>query len=557
LPPPPDPQGLARAICETDPLRPSSIVGRVEEVQRADGSVTTVTPESISRVREGDERLLRRRLEGDLDTIVLKAMQKEPGRRYASVDQLSSDLGRHLEGLPVVARKDTLGYRTRKFVGRHKAGVALAVAALLLIVGFSISVTVLWQRALREQQRAQTVSSFLEDLFSVSNPSQSRGETITAREVLDRGVQKIDSSLGADPELRADLMETMGRVYRSLGLYEQAGQLLEKALRLDRRRRDDLVFAQDLHNLSGVLHDMGKDAEAERLIREALAIQRRRGALNIDYAKGLTNLGEILEGEGDFTGAEASFNEALAIKRKLPQVDERDIATSLNNFGKLYETRGDYAAAEPRYRDALKIRMKLAGGRPDPEVATTLNNLATVQQDKGDLVGAEASYRGVLETRLKLLHGPNPNLTTNLNNLGQVLTTEGKAAEAETYLREALAIADKTPGFKAVSKAIFLRNLSAALLSEGKAAEAESKVQEALNIFRANAPTSWRTADAESVLGGCLAAQHRFKEAEPLLKESYPLLQNDKGDGAKRAAEAKQRINDLYKAWGKPEKMMS
>ena len=124
------PQDLARAICESDPPRPSSVVARVEEVKRSDGSVQALTPESVSRVRDGEQRLLRRRLSGDLDNIVLKAMQKDPQRRYALVDQLSTDLERHLQGLPVVARKDTLGYRTWKFVGRHPGGVA--VAALLL-----------------------------------------------------------------------------------------------------------------------------------------------------------------------------------------------------------------------------------------------------------------------------------------------------------------------------------------------------------------------------------------------------------------------------------------
>ncbi len=556
---PRDPQGLARAICETDPLRPSSIVGRVEEVQRADGSVATVTPESISRVREGDERLLRRRLEGDLDTIVLKAMQKEPGRRYASVDQLSSDLGRHLQGLPVVARKDTLGYRTRKFVGRHKAGVALAVAVLLLIVGFSITVTVLWQRALREQQRAQTVSSFLEDLFSVSNPSQSHGETVTARDMLDRGVQKIDTSLGAQPELRADLMETMGRAYRSLGLYEQAGQLLEGALRLDRRGRDDLTFAQDLQNLAGVLHDKGKDTEAERLVQESLAIQRRRGATqSLDYAKGLTNLGEILEDKGDFAQAEAGLKESLAIKNRLPTVDEKDIATSLNNLGKLYATRGDSATAELYYRKSLEIRQRLAGGRPDPDLATSLGNFGSFREDRGDLASAETFYREALAMRRKLYpDNSNPKVAYSLGNLGQALTAEGKTSEAENCLREALKLADEIHGFSPSIRATILRHFAAVLLRENKPAEAEAKAREAYIVFRTKDPTNWRTADAESVLGGCLAAQGRFKEAEPLLKESYPLLRNDKGEGAKRAEEAKQRINDLYKAWGKPEKMVS
>ena len=122
------------------------------------------------------------------------AMRKDPQRRYASVAQLSNDIERHLQGLPVVARKDTLGYRTRKFVGRHKLGVAAAAAVLLLIVGSSITMTVLWRRAVREQQRAQVVSNFLEELFSIPDPSESRGESITAREVLDRGVEKIDTA---------------------------------------------------------------------------------------------------------------------------------------------------------------------------------------------------------------------------------------------------------------------------------------------------------------------------------------------------------------------------
>src|SRR6185295_15809630 len=109
--------------------------------------------------RDGDTRALRRQLAGDLDNIVLKAMSKEPQRRYASVDQLSNDIGRHLQGLPVVARKDTLGYRTAKFVGRHKAGVTLAAAVLLLIIGSGITVTLLWRQAVRERERAKAVST--------------------------------------------------------------------------------------------------------------------------------------------------------------------------------------------------------------------------------------------------------------------------------------------------------------------------------------------------------------------------------------------------------------
>ncbi len=549
-----DPNSLARAICETEPPRPSSIVGRVEEIQRSDGSVAAVTPESVSRVRDGDERLLRRKLAGDLDTIVLKAMQKEPQRRYTSVDQLASDLGRHLQGLPVVARKDTLGYRTRKFVGRHKAGVALAAAILLLIVGFSIWVTVLWQRSVREQQRAVAVSKFLEGLFGSSDSREARGREVTAREILDHGVQEIDRSLGGQPEVRADLKETMGRAYRSLALDKESRPLLEDALRLHRRTRgrDDLTVAQDLHNLAGALHDLGNDKDAEPLIQEALTIQRKRGAAGtLDYAKGLSNFGNILKINGKFDQAEAVLKEALDIKRKSPKADKGDFAYSLNSLGALYQARGNYAAAESNFKEALKIREAIAGGQPDPEWATSLGNVGSILEDRGDLNRAEDFDRQALEMRRKVFGGANPTLAPSLNNLGHVLLAEGKLTEAETSFREALSVASPNPK----GRAAFLRNLAATLLREGKAVEAESRIREALAIFRDKKP-AWRAADAESVLGACLTAQGRFKEAEPVLLESLSALQKDK-EGAQHAAEARQRIDDFYKASGKAEKSVS
>ncbi|HEX4499084.1 MAG TPA: serine/threonine-protein kinase [Thermoanaerobaculia bacterium] len=538
-----DPQGLAKEICETTPPRPSSVIGPADVALRPEGEV------------------LRRRLAGDLDTIVLKAMQKDPARRYASVDQFANDLSRHLQGLPVVARKDTLGYRTRKFVGRHKLGVALAAAALLLIVAFAISVTVQWQRAERERQRAQGVSDFLEDLLSKDNPAQTHGEEVSVRTVLDRGVKDIDRSLSDQPEVMGDLKEIMGRSYKSLGLYSQAKPLLQDALRLhsQTRGREDLIVAQDLHNLAGVFHELGDDNEVELLSGRALAIERKQGAARtLDFAKGLSNYGNLLEGNGKYDQAEAVLKEALSIKQKLPHPDPKDIAYSFNSLGALYEKHGDYAKAEENYKEALEIRQKLAGDLPDPNLATSLGNLASVREDEGDLAGAEKFHRQALEMRRRLYPGPNAKLTGSLSNLGHVLTDEHKLGEAESDYREALAIADANHDFDPQKRAIFLRNLAAVLLSEGKPLEAEAKIREALAVFRVKQPPSWRVADAESVLGACLTAEGRYQEAEKLLTESYPLLQNDRGDGAKHAAtETRQRIADLSKAWGRPVKPAS
>jgi serine/threonine-protein kinase len=551
------PQSLAKAICDEEPPRPSSVIGRVEEVKKLDGSAARLTPETVSQARDGESRTLRRQLAGDLDNIVLKAMSKEPQRRYSSVDQLANDIGRHLQGLPVVARKDTLGYRTAKFVGRHKVGVALAALFLLLVLGFSATVTVFWRQAVRERERATRVKDFLEALFSSSDPSHSQGETITAREVLDRGVQTIDVGLEDEPELRADLMAVMGNVYRRLGLYEPAKRLLEKSLLIRRQRlgREHPLVAESLHNRAILLHGMDDDAAAEPLTREALRIQRRAGdTQNRDYAAGLNNLGAILEDRGELDEAEALYKESLAIKRRLPNVDPADIARSLNNLGKLYYTRGDYAAAEQYYRESLAMRRRLAGGHPDPELATSLNNLASLLEEQGDFADAEILHREALAMRRKLFGDRHPNAARSLNNLGHLLQLRGDAAEAETCYREALSIADEKLEKDAFARGVFLRNLASVLVTLRKASEAEAKAREALAIFRVSKPDSWRVADAESVLGSCLAAQRRFQEAEPLLTESYPMLKRDSGDGAKQAPAALRRIVDLYTVWGKPDR---
>jgi len=548
-----DAQSLAKAICETNPLRPSSAVGRVGEVKRSDGTKSELTPESVSRVRDGEERLLRRRLAGDLDNIVLRAMQKDPARRYSSVDQLSNDISRHLQGLPVIARKDTLGYRTAKFVGRHKLGVTVAAAVLLLILSFSITVTVLLERAIQERERAAAVSKFLEDLFSIPDPSKSKGEAITARQMLDRGKEQIDQSLKAQPEVRAELIETMGRVYRKLELYDTARTLLTESLQLRREtsEKDDPRVAQNLHNLANVLRELDDDVAAEPLIREAIEIQRKRGETNnSDYAAGLNNLGAWVKERGDFAEAEKLYKESIAIKKSLPEIDPGDIATTLNNLGRLYETLGNYVSAEPYYMESLAIRRRLAEGAPDPEVSRALNNLASLREDQGKLADAETLYRESLAIRLQLYKDePNRSLARGYNNLGHVRETRGDAAEAEENYRKALEIEKVDPE----DRAIYQRNLASALLRQEKVTEAESSIREALVIFRAKNPT-WRLADAEGVLGSCLTRQRRFQEAEPILVESYRRLSKEEGDGAKQVSEARRRLVDLYMAWDRPDR---
>jgi eukaryotic-like serine/threonine-protein kinase len=519
-----DRQGLERAILEGNTVRPSAAVERREEA---------------------------RRLAGDLDIIVLRAMDLEPGRRYASAEQLAADVQRYLDGLPVLARKDTAGYRMGKFVRRHKVGVGMAAAVMLLILGFSATVTLLLGKAERERDRATAISKFLEDLFTVPDPASSRGETITAREVLDRGRRQITGELQAAPETRASLMETMGRVYRSLGLYDQSRFLLEESLRIRRRTlgNDNLDVAAVEINLALALQN---SEESESLTREALRIYRRHGATATpEYAAGLNNLGGLLEDRGEHAAAEALFREALSLKQKIPGSD-LEVARAYNNLGYLLYQKGDNAAAEPYLRKGLAMRRRLLGGEPHPDVATSLNNLASLLDVKGERAEAERLYREVLAMRRKLFGNRHLKVAQSLNNLTFVLLAEGRPAEAEPFAREALTIEAEHPSSRV--RAVFLRNLAAALGEQGKGREAEPLAREALAIFRKSGENPWRVPDAESVLGSCLAAQGRFAEAEPLLLGSYPILKADPGEGGRAAPAALRRIVDLYTAWGRPER---
>jgi eukaryotic-like serine/threonine-protein kinase len=528
-----------RAVEDRKALERAILEGRIEKP-------------SLAVERRGEARLLA----GDLDTIVARALDREPGRRYASAEQLAADVERYLAGHPVLARPDTTGYRFGKFVRRHKAGVAAAAAGLLLVLGFSITVTLLLRKAERERDRAGAMSKFLEDLFTIPDPSRSRGETITAREVLDRGRQQISQGLRQEPEIRAAFLETMGRVYHHLGLLEDAHDLLAESLRIRRKTlgRDHLEVASSLQNLSLVLRDMGRDGEAWPLLEEALAIRRQRGATRTpEYAAGLNDLAALREAKGDYEKAEELFTEALALKRRLLGPAHKDVAIGLNNLAHIRQVRGDLAGAERLYREALTLRRGLFGG-PHPEVATSLNNLASILEDRGNLGEAERFYQEALAMRRKLFGERNSKVAQSLNNVGFILLAEGRAGEAEPLVREAVSIADELLDPRHPYRAVFRRNLAAALAAQGRGREGEPLAREALAFFQASKVTPWQPAVAESILGSCLTVQGRFAEAEPLLLSSYSVLDRDPGAGAGYAPAALRRIVELYTAWGRPER---
>jgi eukaryotic-like serine/threonine-protein kinase len=496
------PADIVRVVCEVEPDPPSQ-----------------VAPEAS-----------RRRLRGDLDVIVLTALRKEPGRRYQTVERLAGDVRRHLDGLPVTARRDTRRYRAAKFVGRHRLGVAAGVALVLsLLLGLAGTV---WQ-GLRAAERArvataevakqQAVRDFLVSLFEAADPDQSRGRDITARELLDQGRRGIDRSLAGQPSVRGELLTVLGVVHRSLGLfapadtlfaqavaltrslpgdvdgelaarltewadnlalqdqYDQADSLLGEALgRLHRHRADDPRRAGPLRVLG---HLEVKRANYERgaaLGREDLALDlRHHGDGSADVAMDLALLGQALFFAGALPGADSAYGAALALRRKLLPPDHPAVLRSLADLAVTRSTQGYYQAAEPLLKEVLAGRRRVYG-EEHPEVAHALGELAYVLREQRRPAEAESLYsRGVDIYRSAF--GPEGIQTMRLlSELGLAHYLLGELRTAEREMRQVVSTTRHSLGPEHPLRLTAINNLAQILGEQGRVEEAETLTHEAL-----------------------------------------------------------------------------
>ncbi|HSB55806.1 MAG TPA: serine/threonine-protein kinase, partial [Gemmatimonadales bacterium] len=322
------PAEVERVVCETEPARPSQVAPAPR----------------------------RRELSGDLDTIVLKALEKDPLRRYPSAEALLEDLRRYDGGRPIRARPDSLAYRGRKFIRRHRGGVAVSLVAVVLVCA-GVGATLYQARAKgREAAKAREVKDFVVNLFQVADPAESRGREITARELLDRGVRRVDSVLGRQPEVQEELLSVLGTIHRELGLYAQADTLLSRAVEVAKRAYgpDHPEVAARLTDRGTALRELGELAAAESAFQRALDIRRRAlGPDHVDVAYTMGELASTLEGEGKYERAESLSRAVLAIDIRRRGPDHLEGATDLENLGVLVSDRGSLTGADSAYLAAL------------------------------------------------------------------------------------------------------------------------------------------------------------------------------------------------------------
>lgn len=540
---------MVRAIVDTEPRRMSAAAVDAEEGPQV------LAERAFRRATTPDG--LRRRLRGDLDTIVAKALKKDPKERYASVAEFADDLRRYLNHQPIAARPDTFAYRTAKFARRHRRSLVAGGAAALLVAGtiafYTVKVANERDRAARQAAKASKVSELLTDLLNGADPFRTGdAQEPTVRHLLDVGAERISKGIDGQPEVQAEVATVIGRVYQRLGLYDKARPFLEQALALARASvgPEHASIAQSLNDL-GVLHrERGNLAAAQPLLEESLAMRRRLlGSVDKDVAVTLVELARVLRDRGLDAAAEPLIRESLAIRRKVYGELHRETATSGNDLALVLLQRGDLAGAEALFRQNIATNMRLLGA-DHPTVAVSIGNLGLVLDARGDSTGAERLYRDDLAILGRTLGHAHPTYAQALSNLSVALLHQGRLFESQQAIVQAIAIVRPVLRPEHPRVTTYLVNLSRLQLARGEADKAEPTLRHALELRQRLYPAEdWRIAQVKSLLGEALTKQTRYAEAETLLLDAVNLLKPIPGPQAQEAADNRTRLASLYGAW--------
>ncbi len=478
-----DPSQLERLICEVEPRRPSATVDGTtgESPGEAEGPQPAIPTAASSPAK------LRRQLSGDLDNIILTSLRKETDRRYGSVEQLAEDLRRHLSGLPVLARPDTVGYRLQKFTRRHSAGVT-AVATLVavvtsLVVFFTARLAAERDQAQKVARQKTAVVDFLVGIFKHADPEQARGEQLSARQILDRGIEGIDE-LADQPDIQVQLLTVSGDIYFNIVALE----------------------------------------EAERVWRAALSLQRKRFAENsLEVANARVQVALVLARQGDSEAARDIFEEALPILQRHAAAAPRSFVLALSNLGAILFSVGELGEAERLVRDAFLRQTELLGPT-HPDTVTSENNLGIILQEQGKLDQAEKLLRKGLRVKVEVFDQDHPDVAVAYQNLGRLLAERGKHEEARTHLLAALELKSRLYGRQHQKTIGTSHTLAKVCQALGQQQRAEELYRLVLGWHRAHRPPASWTAGLLTDFGGFLTAKGTLKEAVELLEEAVALL---------------------------------
>ncbi len=524
---------LERVVCEADPPP-------ITERSRARPLGSTSNP---------------LRIPADLETVVRKALQKDPARRYGSADQLADDVVRFLADQPVLARPDTIRYRARKFVRRHRyaAAAAFAIVAALAAGGLATA----WQarEAARQRdasnlaaERSQRALDLLVEVFEIAD--EGGGAAVTARELVERSVARLRAEPGPDP-LRAERLTVLARADEGLGLSAEAAELRSELVELARQRygSDSLETARELDRLGNALVHAGDFSAAISRLDEALRLQVAK--LGADHSESLStssHLSYALGVKGEARRSLALRVQVLEARRRLHGESHGEVAQALNDVGRSLRFLGRTEEAERHLRQAITLRRRLDG--PDaPTAGVPLGNLALVLLDRGALTEAESAAIEALAIDERTLRAGHPSLAGRIQMLGNVRLAQRRLSEAEDHFRRALALYRSALPATHFSIAEAELALAEALLLAGRSAEAEVVATAADERLRQSFPErGFRVGQADAILGACRAANGGGPPAVRLAEAGYAGVVSDLGEGSPLAFRARNFVESARAA---------
>ncbi len=590
-------------VLDGQPAKPSTAVTR--SLATTGDRRGRQTAEQLSALRGARTEHLRRSLAGDLDTICLMALHREPTHRYASAEQMAADIRRHLDGHPVLARPDSMRYRVTKFYRRHRTGVVAAVAVIAAFTTMSVFYT---QRlaeerdlALDEQRKASEVVRFVTGLFEVSDPSESRGDDLSARQLLDAGAVQINTELVDRPSVQATMRRVLGEVYYSLGSIELAEELLSAALQQQKDIYGDenLDVATSKIALGFIFQDRGDVDEAGVLYREALQTKRTLlGEEHPDVMEAISVLAFLEETKGNFDAAKRLYIDALDMGRRLYVGDSERTAEAMTNLAGLYRSLDRSRTAEPLLRDALAMQNRVYGG-PHPESDDTKRQLAGLLRNTRRFEESKSLYLEVIESRTHMLgpdhvevahawnsysqllsdmdqhedavaankrfieimerayDGPHPSLGAAYNNLAMFLVNVDDYDGAILNYRLSIEMQDavKLPA-RHLNRSFPISGMASVFLEQERYAEAETIFRDMLALRREQLPEEHRlVSELKYSLGAALTGLGQLDEAEALLLDAYTRFYGDRDADDPRTRRTARRLAQLYELKGDNEQV--
>jgi serine/threonine protein kinase len=537
-----------RQLREEEPPNPSTKVSGDKDTSSATADARRTEPKQlISQLR------------GDLDWITMKALERDRTRRYDTPSELAADLRRFLNNEPVVARPSGAAYRLRKYIRRHRVATSVGTGLLLVLAVFSVIQALQLRetarerdnakqerdRANQERDRATRIAAFMSSMFKVPDPSEARGNSVTAREILDRAANDIGTGLAHDPDVQSQMMYEMASTYDNLGLHARAQILAQRSLdaRLGLHGSNDPKTLESMTQLGLILHLQGHDTDAEPLDRRALVDERRvlgsDDPLTLETAD---DLALVLNTLGRYPEAEKLAREVVDSSTRRLGPESALTLRAQNHLGSILFFAGHAADAEKVLRPALDVERRVWG--PDhPETMKGLAMLAISLHHQNRFTEAELVYREVLASSQRVLGPEHPSTAVALGSLANMFADEKHFPQAEKLLRQALAIHLRTLGPDHPRTLIVELNLTRVLRSEGQLHKAEKMQRQILATeIRAHGPEYPDTLLAQSELAKTLFMERRYAESEKLARESFDIQLGKFGPRHRDVVDTLQRL---------------